>query len=250
MKKPPNNLSILILAAALLSPAIAPAAEPSRFKATMDMFHNGKLVGETTFSFSTEGGQWIMRSNTTGTQGLAKVIGVQEHSSSRGDWSGDRPRPLSFERNVKAGKKLRWAAEFDWSRGEVRSTYPDGQSTLEIQPGVVDESTLGMVIRAGLEHGEDEWFLQVLDEDEIEQQHFRSRPAERIETVLGCVNAYAVEKIRRAGSTRYTRTYHASDHGFVPVLIEHGKTDGDHLESRLKSLEIDGVRIRPGPGCG
>ena len=57
------------------------------------------------------------------------------------------------------------------------------------------------------------------------------------------------EKIRRAGSTRYTRTYYARDHHFVPVMIEHGKTDGDHLESRLKSLEIGGKKVSRGPDC-
>lgn len=215
----------------------------------MEMFRNGKLAGETTFTFTSLNGQWEMRSQTLGTKGMAKFIGLQEHSFSHGDWTGDVPRPLNFERNVKAVKKFRWAAEFDWTVGEVHSVYPDGESTLKVEPGVIDESTLGMLIRIGLAQGQGEWFLQVLDEDEIEQQHYRSRPAERIQTVLGCVNANAVEKIRRAGSTRYTRTYHARDHAFVPVLIEHGKEDGDHLESRLKSLEIDGKTMPAGPDC-
>ena len=150
---------------------------------------------------------------------------------------------------MKAVKTFRWAATFDWARGDVRSIYPDGESTISIEPGVVDESTLGMVIRLGLERGEDEWLLQVLDEDEIDTEHFKARPAEPTQTVLGCVTAYPVEKIRRAGSTRYTRTYYARDHHFVPVMIEHGKTDGDHLESRLKSLEIDGKNISRGLDC-
>lgn len=233
----------------LALPVTAMAAGPSDFKVTMDMFRNGKLMAETTFTYTSQGDQWVMQSETSGTKGLARMIGLEEQSISRGDWEDNSPRPLNFERNVKAIKKMRWAAQFDWSRGEVQSVYPDGESALEIEPGVVDESTLGMVIRMGLERGEDEWFLQVLDEDEIEQEHYKSLPAKPIQTALGCVTAYAVEKIRREGSTRYTRTYHARDHDFVPVLIEHGKKDGDHLESRLKSLEIDGKTISPGADC-
>ena len=215
----------------------------------MDLFRNGKQMGETTFTFSSGDGTWLMQSQTRGTKGVARVMGVEENSSSRGDWNEGLPRPLEFERNVKAVKTFRWAANFDWARGEVHSIYPDGESTIAIKPDVVDESTLGMVIRLGLERGEDEWFLQALDEDEVEQEHFRARPAGRTQTVLGCMTTYPVEKIRRAGSTRYTRTYYARDHHFVPVMIEHGKTDGDHLESRLKSLEIDGEEVSRGPDC-
>ena len=237
------------LVAAMLLPATGMAANPLDFRVTMDMLRNGKLMAETTFTFTSRDGQWTMQSESRGIKGLARLVGLEEHSISHGDWQDNEPRPLNFERNVKAIKKMRWSAEFDWPQSEIRSIYPDGESTLQLEPGVVDESTLGMVIRLGLEQGEDEWFLQVLDEDEIEQQHYRSRPAERIQTSLGCVTAYAVEKIRRAGSTRYTRTYHAREHAFVPVLIEHGKKDGDHLESRLKKLEIDGKAITPGPDC-
>lgn len=215
----------------------------------MELFRNGKLTAETTFTFTSGDGEWIMRSQTRGIKGLARVIGVEENSYSSGDWNENLPRPLTFERNVKAVKNFRWAAEFDWARDEVHSIYPDGESTIAIEPGVVDESTLGMLIRMGLERGEDEWLLQALDEDEIGQEHFKARQAEQIQTILGCVTARPVEKIRRAGSTRYTRTFYARDLHYVPVMIQHGKTDGDHLESRLKSLEIDGKTISRGPDC-
>ena len=249
MNKAMKILAIICLAITVLQPVPGMAAKPLDFSVTMDMFRNGKLMAETTFSFSSQDDQWAMKSETRGVKGLAKLVGLQENSVSRGDWQGDDPRPLSFERNVKAVKKMKWTAEFDWTGREIRSIYPDGESKLPLEQGVVDESTLGMVIRLGLEQGEDEWYLQVLDEDEIEQQHYKSRPAERIQSALGCVTAFAVEKIRREGSTRYTRTFHAQDHAFVPVLIEHGKKDGDHLESRLKKLEIDGKTVTPGPDC-
>jgi hypothetical protein len=249
VKKTSNTIARIFLAAILSLPAIVTAADRPGFKVSMELFRNGKLMGETTFTFSSGDSQWRMQSQTLGTKGLARIMGVEESSFSRGDWHDNLPRPLEFERNVKAIKTFRWAANFDWARGEVHSIYPDGESTLAITPGVVDESTLGLVIRLGLERGEDEWFLQVLDEDEVEQEHFRARPAERTQTILGCITTHPVEKIRRAGSTRYTRTYYARDHHFVPVMIEHGKTDGDHLESRLKSLEIDGEQVSRGPDC-
>jgi hypothetical protein len=244
-----NSVVTRFLAAILSLPAIGTAADRPGFNVTMELFRNGKLMGETTFTFSSGDGKWVMKSQTRGTKGVASIMGVEENSSSHGDWNDDLPRPLRFERNVKAIKTFRWAANFDWAGGEVHSIYPDGESTIAIEPGVVDESTLGMVIRLGLERGEDEWFLQALDEDEVEQEHFRARPAERTQTILGCMTTYPVEKIRRAESTRYTRTYYARDHHFVPVMIEHGKTDGDHLESRLKSLEIDGKKVARGPDC-
>ena len=92
--------------------------------------------------------------------------------------------------------------------------YPDGESSLELQPGVVEEAGIGLRIRAGLARGEDNWHLLVVDEDEIEEQHFALREVERIQTSLGCLEAYRVEKVRDPSSKRYTRTWYAAEHDF------------------------------------
>lgn len=226
------------------------AAPPPQFEAKLELLRNGKPVGETTFRFTVEGERWTMASSTVGTAGMARLLGLDEESTSRGDWYDDTARTLSFDRRVKAIKTWRWSAEFDWARGVVRSVHPDGETELPLEPGVVDETAIGLLIRAGLARGDEEWRLRVLDEDEIEDQVFRVVANERLTTPLGCMEARRVDKIRDPASKRYTRTWYAAEHSFVPVRFEHGKTDGDRMESRLVSLTVGGRPVAATPACG
>ena len=90
--------------------------------------------------------------------------------------------------------------------------------------------------------------FMLVEDDEIELQRFRTLPGEQMETSLGCLRTTPVEKIRRS-SRRYTRSWHANDFLFIPVRMEHGKTDGDHMELRIIELTINGTLVDPQPGC-
>ena len=241
------KLLFLGVCATLALPALA--KPPQDFKASLELSRNGKPMGESTFSMSSTDDGWTMNSHTRGTRGLARLVGLDEQSESHGDWDGGSARPLAFERNVKHIKREHWDAQFDWEAGTVKSVHPDGENLIELKNNTVDESTLGLRIRMGLARGREEWKLNVLDEDEIEVQTFRLASVEPLQTALGCVTAHRVDKIRHASSTRYTRQYYAEEFGFVPVLIEHGKTDGDHLESRIVSLELGGESVEALPDC-
>jgi hypothetical protein len=127
--------------------------------------------------------------------------------------------------------------------------HRDGESMLELQPGVIDENAIGLSIRTGLLRGEDDWRLRVVDEDEIEEEHFAVREVERIQTALGCFEAYRVDKIRDPSSKRYTRTWYAKDLEFVPIRVEHGKQGDEHVESRLIEMNLDGRSVTKGPDC-
>lgn len=236
----PIRTALTCLALLLAAPPI-PAQNRPDFEARLELHRNGKLTGEMSFRLETDELGWTMASETRGIRGLARFIGLHERSVGQGDWIDSAPRPRRYERTVEAIRTLRWTAEFDWRAGTVHTVYPDGEATLEVGPGAVDEAALGLVIRQGLARGETEWRLPLVDEDEIEHAHFRTRSVERLQTALGCVTAHVVEKVRREGSLRYTLTYYAAEHAFAPVRMEHGKTGGDHVEARIASLSVAGV---------
>ncbi|MEJ2401978.1 MAG: DUF3108 domain-containing protein [Xanthomonadales bacterium] len=244
----PAAVATVVLLAGL---AAAPAARPdtSDFEARLELYRNDTLTGEMSFRLASDARGWTMSTETQGTHGLARFLGLREHSVGEGDWVGEAPRPLRYERTVKAVRTLRWTADFDWTDGVVETVWPDGEATLELEPGVLDESAVGLVIRAGLARGEDEWRLRLVDEEKIEDAHFRSLGAQRLQTALGCLRVYVVEKVRRPQSTRYTRTWYAADHAFAPVLLEHGKTGGDAIEGRVVALTIEGAPVATAPDC-
>ena len=245
----PRCLPLTLLALWLLLPPLCAADRPSDFEALLALDRNGKPSGETQFKLETRDGHWFMSSETRGTKGMASWIGLRENSTGEGDWYKGQPRPLHYERKVKAILTMEWFAEFDWENGVVHTVYPDGESTLELESGVVDEMGLALKIRKGLRDGEDEWFLRQVDEDEIEDAHFRVSSVKAVQTALGCMTTHVVEKVRGEGSKRYTRTYYAAEHDYVPVLIEHGKTDGDQVEGRILSLTVNGKAVTAGPDC-
>jgi len=241
-----NRLAVTTALWLLLSP-LALADRPADFEARLEFARNGKVLGEMTFEFDSSEDRWAMHSETKGR--IAKVVPFSERSRGEGDWQEDRPRPLHYERAVRAVVSRDWVADFDWSEGVVHSVHPDGESTLDLSPGVVDETALGLIIRAGLGRGEEEWFLDLLDEDEIDRVHFRVSAVKAVQTPLGCMEVAVVEKVRGKESKRYTRTYYAVDHDYVPVLIEHGKLDEDHNEGRVIALSVDGKAVKAGADC-
>ena len=245
-----RHLTITCLLLALLAwAAPCPAQTPSDFEARLEVLRNGKEMGEMVVTYTSADGTWRLESRTRGTRGLAKFIGLEEASATEGDWLDGNARPLRFERTIDAIKTFRWSADFDWEKGVVRSVHRDGESMLELQPGVIDENAIGLRIRTGLLRGENDWHLLAVDEDEIEQEHFTVQKVERIQTALGCLEAHRVDKIRDPSSKRYTRTWYARDLDFVPVRVEHGKKGDEHVESRLVGMTLEGRDVTKGPDC-
>lgn len=239
------KVKALLIATLVLTSAQVLAEEmPRPFEGKFEFYRNDKLIGESTISLTIEGDQWSMRSDTTGTKGVARFLRFREWSLSEGDWIEAAPRPLAFEQEVKvAVKTIITSALFDWEGGTVLSIHKDGETTLEVVPGLLDPVSVGLRIRAGLNRGEQEWRLPMVDDEKIEEQHFRVAETVQLDTALGCLDTHRVDKIRGPQSTRYTQTWYADELAFVPVHIAHGKKDGDHLESRLVALTLDGKPV-------
>jgi hypothetical protein len=140
------------------------------------------------------------------------------------------------------------SAEFDWDNNVVVVSDKGEQVTLDLVEGAVDPMSLQLELRRLLAEPGQELEFMLVEDDEIELQRFRALPEELLETSLGCLETIPVEKIRR-NSKRFTRFWHATELAQIPVRMEHGKTDGDHMELRINELVIDGVVVTPQPGC-
>lgn len=244
----PLRLAALALALPLAS-ALA-ADLPASFEAEYELYRNGKQVGETRVRFSAAEERWTLESESEGTRGLARMLGLEERSRSEGRWQDGEPRPERFEQQVKAALKDRHTtADFNWNKGQVLSTHHEGETRLDLPEGAVDPGTVGLRLRLGLADGEQAWELPVVDEDEVETQRFEARTPERLDTGLGCMEVRRVERIRAPESRRYTHTFHATELDFIPVRVVHGKQEGDRMETRLTALTIDGQAVRPRPAC-
>lgn len=235
---------------AVACPALAAAQALPPLDAHYEFLRNGTPLGVAGNVHQVTQTGWRVENSSEGTQGTARLLGFTERSSSEGDWRQGLPRPARFHQAVRVATRDReWSAVFDWASGKVESRYKDGESQLDLPAGTLDPLSAGLRIRLGLAQGEDHWRFPMVDEDEIDSAEFRAFPPERLDTELGCLVTRRVEKVRSADSKRYTRTWYASDHGWAPVRIEHGKTGGNHLETRILTLSVNGLPVASGPPC-
>jgi hypothetical protein len=253
-------LAAALLASILSAPAGPLAAQAEEgyalepYGARYAIYRNGKLTGKVEVSLERHGERWIIRSEGSGTHGLARILAARDNEDVAGQLVDGRFRPDRYRRHTRvAGIDDRWTVEFDWERRRVSIVHDrDDPLLLDMSsPGIgdaIDPLSLKLEMRQRLSGPDPQLQFQMVEEDEIDEQNFRILPSEWLETSLGCLSTIPVEKIRH-GSTRYTRAWHAPELDFIEVRVEHGKTDGNHLEMRITELTLDGAAITPRPAC-
>lgn len=252
-------LTVLLLPLLLFAAAPLPAQTDADYtlapySARYAIYRNGKLTGKMEVSLERHDERWIIRSEGSGTHGLARILAARDIEDVSGRLVDGRFRPDHYQRHTRvAGIDDRWTAEFDWDQRTVSVAHDRGDPmVLEMgEPGsgdALDPLSLKLALRYRLSRQEPELRFQMVEEDVIDEQNFRVLPGEWMETSLGCLRTTPVEKIRH-NSTRYTRAWHAPELNFIEVRLEHGKTGGNHLEMRITELTLDGEEIAPRPGC-
>jgi hypothetical protein len=214
------------------------------------IYRNGKLTGKMELTLLRRGERWVLRSEGSGTHGLARILAARDSEEVSGRNLEGRFRPELYTRHTRvAGIDDRWRVEFDWDARRVSITHDeDDPLLLDMVEDSLDPLTLKMEMRQRIRRHDLPLHFQMVEEDEIDEQNFRLLPREWMETSLGCLLTAPVEKIRH-NSKRYTRAWHAPDLDFIEVRMEHGKTGGNHLEMRITELAFEGAAVPPSPGC-
>jgi hypothetical protein len=228
--------------------AVEPALRP--YDARYAVYRNGKLTGKAEVSLRKRGERWIMRSEGSGTHGLARILAARDTEEVFGRLLEGHFRPERYSRHTRvAGIDHFWFVTFDWKESRVSITHDgDDPLVLDMVGQSLDPLSLKLEMRQRLSQPGTPLQFQMVEEDEIDEQNFRLLPTEWMETSLGCLRTVPVEKIRE-NSKRFTRAWHAPDLGFVEVRIEHGKVGGNHHEMRITELSFEGAEVVPRPGC-
>jgi hypothetical protein len=240
-------ISVFIVVSLWVSPVLA---ELSSYETRYSIYRNGKLSGKAEVSLQQEDGQWVIRSEGRGTHGLAKIIGARDTEYTKGQLVDGRFIPDEYFRHTRvAAIDNRWLSTFNWPRDEVVIVH-DGKKTfhLELQGEALDPLALKLEMRRRLMEPDPDLNFLMVEEDEIDPQKWRVLEREWLETALGCLETIPIEKVRD-NNRRYTRAWHAPAFGNIEVRVEHGKTNGNHMEMRITELEFDGMEVVAGPGC-
>lgn len=246
-----NRLILTLTTCLCLLPFVLLAStEIQPYSARYSLYKNGKLMGKTEIMLLREGDKWVIKSESRGTHGLARLLRFRDDERVVGFMRDGRFVPEQYRHVMRvAGMDNEWVGTFDWDGKQVEVVKDGGEPLLlPLTDDTLDPLSLKLQMRRRLADDEPLLEFDMVEEDEVETQVFRRLPDEWMETSLGCLETWPLEKVRRS-KTRYTRAWHAPEFANIEVRIEHGKVDGDHYEMRINELIMGGKVVEPLPGC-
>lgn len=244
-----NTARLCALLAAAICWCGQAAADWQPYQARYAVYRNGKLMGKADIRFEPKGDRLVIRSDGNGTHGMARILGARDSEYVEGSFAQGEFKPERYVHHTRvAGIDDQWTAQFDWPKNTVTITKGENTLPLDLGPGALDGLSLKLELRRRLRDNEPDLTLFLVDDEQIKQHVYRVLDTEQLETSLGCLQTVPVERVR-TGSTRFTRAWHAPELEFIAVRLEHGKTDGDHIEMRITELVVGQREVKPQPGC-
>ncbi|MBO9663241.1 DUF3108 domain-containing protein [Dokdonella sp.] len=236
-------LAVLLCHLLVFAPAFAAPAAPTSiksFKAEYATLQNGSELGRTTLELSdNHDGSWTLRSETRGTEGLAKIAGIHIVETSRFRWQDGRPLALAYDYKQDGAFKQRTRqAKFDWKANEVR-VREGGEFRYATVPGLIDRQSVTLALAADLMHGAQRFDYKVAVKDHVEDMRYTRGANETLKVPAG---SYATTVMLREGNDdddrrRVGRVWFAESLGWLPAQIEQADRKGDTITLQLVSLK-------------
>lgn len=237
-------MRLYALLAVCALPVLAAAVEPSSdgapstatplkpFVATYDVKRGGKSIGEATMTLSrTDTTHWSLITETRGTAGMARLLGLDVREESRFTDAGAALQGDDYRYRQEATiKSKQRSIAFDWNANEARVTEKDEVFRYAIRPGTIDRHMV--VVALGRTQHLPELSLTVASKDSAEAQRFVRRDSTTINLPAGQFAATRFERVDKPdkGSSWYT------PHLLAPLKVEQLQKDGNAIVMELKAV--------------
>ena len=209
------------------------AASLKPLTATYSVVRDGKPIGDANYSLvANPDGTWTLRSQTRGSAGMAKLLGLDVREESTFRWTDGKPQGLHYDyRQDAAIKSKRRQIDFDW-QAQQASVRDNGKNfAYAIPAGTIDRSTVAVALGQAVAAGARDTALPVAAKDHVEQQTFTARGEEKISVPAGSFNAMRVERTDAAGKAR---SWYAPSVTTLPLRVEQLQGDGSTIVMELK----------------
>lgn len=217
--------------------AQAMAVEP--FQASFAVSRNGKALGTLQMTLTQpRPGEALFVSRTEGKGGLAGFLGVtiDERSELSIAADGIRTRSYRYQQDMVGRHRSRELTVGD--DGKVSESDNGKSWTYQASEPVLDRhaAVLGIAgkLAAGVPNGA-VFDLPVASKGEAESWRFLVVGSEAVDTGSGTIEAIRVERVRE-NAERKTVSWHAADHGYLPIKVEQIEPDGERLVSVLQTF--------------
>lgn len=237
-------MRLYTLLAVCALPALAAAVEPGPddahptamplkpFVATYEVKRGGKSIGEATMTLSqTDTRQWSLITETRGTAGMARLLGLDVREESRFTDAGAALQGDDYRYRQDATIKSRQRSiAFDWNANEARVTEKDEVFRYAIRPGTIDRHVV--VIALGRAQQLPEVALTVANKESAEAQRFVRRESTTMNLPAGQFAAMRFERVDKPGkgSSWYAPQL------LAPLKVEQLQKDGNAIVMELKAV--------------
>jgi hypothetical protein len=209
----------------------AHAADLKPATATYTVTRDGSAIGDSNFTLKQNtDGTWTLTSDTKGTSGKARLLGIDVHEESTFRWNNGKPQSVVYDYKQSSMIKSRTRhIEFDADGRQAHSQENKDRFTYDTPPGATDRSTLQLVLAAAVANGAHEIVVPVAVRDRAEPQNYAVAKSEAVAVPAGNFNASRVERADGKAINWY-----APNVGMLPVKVQQISGDGSTVVLELK----------------
>jgi hypothetical protein len=202
--------------------------------ATYSVIRDGHTVGDANYALvANDDGSWTLRSQTRGSAGMAKLMGLDVREESTFRWQDGKPQGLHYDYKQDAAiKSKRREIDFDWRAQQARVRDNGKNFSYAIPAGTIDRSTVAVALGQALATGAHAATLPVAQKDHIEQQTFEARGEEKISVPAGSFEAIRIERTDAPGKAR---SWYAPNVTTLPLRVEQVQGDGSTIVMELRT---------------
>jgi len=226
-----RTLALALLVA--LPTAAVHAVELKPASAIYAVTRNGSAIGDSNFNLKRNpDGTWTLTSETKGTSGKARLLGIDVREESTFRWNGGKPQTLVYDYRQSSMIKSRTRhIDFDATAQQAHSQENKDHFTYATPPGTTDRGTLQLLLAAAVADGAHEVSAPVAIRDRVEQQHYVVTRDETIQVPAGSYNATRVERTDNPGKAV---NWYAPNAGVLPIKVQQVSGDGSTVVLELK----------------
>lgn len=216
-----------------LSASAFAVATPKPEQATYTVTRDGKTIGTATYSLAANAvGTWTLHSETRGTGGMAKLLGLDVREDSVFNFRDGRLQGLRYDyRQDAAIKHKERTIDFDENAGQIRVHDNGKDFRYALVDGAIDRSAVAVALGLALADGATTMEFPVTSKDRIEQQRFAVRATEEIHVPAGSFRAARVERTDAQGKAQ---SWYAPNAGVLPLRVEQKQHDGSTIVMERK----------------
>jgi len=226
--------SLLFAACLLVLPTLADAGATLQPEtANYTVLRDGKAMGTAMYALRANAdGTWTLHSETRGTGGMAKLLGLDVREDSVFGFHDGKLQGLRYDyRQDAAIKHKQRSIDFDAKAGQIRVRDNGKGFRYALVDGAIDRSTVAVALGLALANGAKSAMLPVAVRDRVEMQQYAIRGGAVINLPGGRYEATELDRTDAPG--KVMKSWYAQ--GLLPVRVEQPQHDGKAIVLELKS---------------